>query len=305
MRKIAVVGVGSLGSCIAYELASRKLADKLVLIDIYRDLAEGNAEDISQAMAFRSNLEVYAGDYSDAEGSDIIVVTAGKPRTPEMKSRMELLRVNFEIIKSVASKLREISGEPIIVTLTNPVDVMNYAMWRLTGFDRRRVIGSAGMLDSARLRRAISRKLGVPVLDVEAYVIGEHGEHQVPIFSRVKVKGRNIEFSPDERKRLSEEIKQSALNVISKKGGTVYAPASNTANMIQMLLQNSNCKAVCSAILDGEYGLRDLSIGVPVELSRSGIKRIVEWRLSDDEMKTFLIGAERLKRVIDSLIEKG
>jgi len=305
MRKIAVVGVGSLGSCIAYELASRELADKLVLIDIYRDLAEGNAEDISQAMAFRSNLEVYAGDYSDAEGSDIIVVTAGKPRTPEMKSRMELLRVNFEIIKSVASKLREISGEPIIVTLTNPVDVMNYAMWRLTGFDRRRVIGSAGMLDSARLRRAISRKLGVPVLDVEAYVIGEHGEHQVPIFSRVKVKGRNIEFSPDERKRLSEEIKQSALNVISKKGGTVYAPASNTANMIQMLLQNSNCKAVCSAILDGEYGLRDLSIGVPVELSRSGIKRIVEWRLSDDEMKTFLIGAERLKRVIDSLIEKG
>ena len=305
MRKIAVVGVGSLGSCIAYELASRKLADKLVLIDIYRDLAEGNAEDISQAMAFRSNLEVYAGDYSDAEGSDIIVVTAGKPRTPEMKSRMELLRVNFEIIKSVASKLREISGEPIIVTLTNPVDVMNYAMWRLTGFDRRRVIGSAGMLDSARLRRAISRKLGVPVLDVEAYVIGEHGEHQVPIFSRVKVKGRNIEFSPDERKRLSEEIKQSALNVISKKGGTVYAPASNTANMIQMILQNSNCKAVCSAILDGEYGLRDLSIGVPVELNRSGIKRIVEWRLSDDEMKTFLIGAERLKRVIDSLIEKG
>jgi len=304
MRKIAVVGVGSLGSCIAYELASRKLADKLVLIDIYRDLAEGNAEDISQAMAFRSNLEVYAGDYSDAEGSDIIVVTAGKPRTPEMKSRMELLRVNFEIIKSVASKLREISGEPIIVTLTNPVDVMNYAMWRLTGFDRRRVIGSAGMLDSARLRRAISRKLGVPVLDVEAYVIGEHGEHQVPIFSRVKVKGRNIEFSPDERKRLSEEIKQSALNVISKKGGTVYAPASNTANMIQMILQNSNCKAVCSAILDGEYGLRDLSIGVPVELNRSGIKRIVEWRLSDDEMKTFLIGAERLKRVIDSLIEK-
>ena len=305
MRKITVVGVGSLGSCIAYELASRKLADKLVLIDIYRDLAEGNAEDISQAMAFRSNIDVCAGDYSDAEGSDVIVVTAGKPRTPEMKSRMELLRVNFEIIKSVASKLREIGGEPIIVTLTNPVDVMNYVMWRLTGFDRRRVIGSAGMLDSARFRRAISRRLGVPVLDVEAYVIGEHGEHQVPVFSRVKVKGRSIKFSLDERKRLSEEIKQSALNVISKKGGTVYAPASNTANMIQMILENSGCKAVCSAILDGEYGLRDLSIGVPVELNRSGIKRIVKWRLSNDEMKTFLIGAEKLKRVIDSLIEKG
>ena len=305
MRKITVVGVGSLGSCIAYELASRKLADKLVLIDIYRDLAEGNAEDISQAMAFRSNIDVCAGDYGDAEGSDVIVVTAGKPRTPEMKSRMELLRVNFEIIKSVASKLREIGGEPIIVTLTNPVDVMNYVMWRLTGFDRRRVIGSAGMLDSARFRRAISRRLGVPVLDVEAYVIGEHGEHQVPVFSRVKVKGRSIKFSLDERKRLSEEIKQSALNVISKKGGTVYAPASNTANMIQMILENSGCKAVCSAILDGEYGLRDLSIGVPVELNRSGIKRIVEWRLSNDEMKTFLIGAEKLKRAIDSLIEKG
>jgi len=183
MCKATVIGVGNLGSCIAYELVARGIVDQIVLIDIYRELAEGNAEDISQAMAFRSNVEVAPGDYEDADGSEVVIVAAGKPRTPDMKSRMDLLKVNLRIIESVASDIRKIRGEPIVVTLTNPVDVMNYVMWKRTGFDRRRVIGSAGMLDSARFRKALSRKLGVPVLDVEAYVIGEHGDNQVPVFS--------------------------------------------------------------------------------------------------------------------------
>jgi len=301
MRKATVIGVGSLGSCIAYELAARRLIDQLVLIDIYRELAEGNAEDIAQAMAFRSNVEVIAGDYEDAEDSQVVIVTAGKPRTPDMKSRMELLEANLRIIKSVASSLRKIRGEPIVVTLTNPVDVMNYVMWKSTGFDRMRVIGSAGMLDSARFRKALSRKLKVPVLDVEAYVMGEHGDNQVPVFSKVTIKGERRTFSSEERKKITEEIRESALNVISKKGGTIYAPASNTVNMIQMMINDVSGLAVSSVVLDGEYGLKDISIGVPVELHRRGVKRILEWDLDEDERQTFCKGAENLKRVIKNV----
>ena len=302
MSKATVVGVGNLGSCIAYELAARGIVDQVVLIDIYRELAEGNAEDISQAMAFRSNVEVTPGDYEDADGSQVVIVTAGKPRTPDMKSRMDLLKVNLRIIESVASDIKKIRGEPVVVTLTNPVDVMNYVMWKRTGFDRRKVIGSAGMLDSARFRKALSRKLSVPVLDVEAYVIGEHGDNQVPVFSKVTVKGERRIFSDEERKEIAEEIRQSALNVISKKGGTVYAPASNTVNMIRMIVEDVSGLAVSSVVLDGEYGLRNISIGVPVELSRRGVKRILEWEIDEDEKATFYKGAENLKKIIKTVM---
>jgi len=301
MSKATVIGVGNLGSCIAYELAAREIADQIVLIDIYRELAEGNAEDISQAMAFRSNVEVISGDYEDADGSQVVVVTAGKPRTPDMKSRMDLLKANLRIIESVASNIRGIRGEPVVVTLTNPVDVMNYVMWRRTGFDRRRIIGSAGMLDSARFRRALSRKLGVPVLDIEAYVIGEHGDNQTPVFSRVTIRGKKEIFSSEERREITEEIRQSALNVISKKGGTVYAPACNTANVIKMIIGDMHGLAICSVVLDGEYGLRDISIGVPVELSSQGVERIFEWDLDEEEKTTFYKGGENLRKIIKTL----
>jgi malate dehydrogenase len=179
---------------------------------------------------------------------------------------------------------------------------MNYVMWKVTGFDRRRVIGSAGMLDSARFRRALSRKLNVPVTEIEAYVIGEHGDSQVPVFSRVTVRGEKRRFSSGERGEISEELRLSAINVISKKGGTVYAPACNTANMIQMILEDTGDLAVGSVVLNGEYGLRDVSIGVPLELGREGAKRILEWELDDAERATFYKGAERLKKTIEAVI---
>ena len=301
MSKATVVGVGSLGSCIAYEIADRGLVDELVLIDIYRELAEGNAADITQAMAFRNSVEVRAGDYGDVEGSEIVVVTAGKPRTPEMKSRMALLEVNANIIRAVASNLKRIKGEPVIMTLTNPVDVMNYIMWQSTGLDRREVLGSAGMLDSARFRTVLGRRYRRPVMDVDAYVIGEHGENQVPVFSRVRMGGEKILFSRDERTEIADELRQSALNVISKKGATVFAPASNTVNLIQSILLDEKTVGVCSAVLDGEYGLEGVSIGVPVMLGRKGAERILEWELDEEEKSSLYRGAEHLKGTIEEI----
>jgi len=303
MCKITVIGVGNLGSCIAYEIANRGIAEEIVLIDIVKNLAEGNAEDIAQAIAFRNNTKVYAGDYRDAEDSEIIVITAGKPRSPKMKTRLELLEVNKNIVRDVALNIRKIGEETVVVTLTNPVDIMNYLVWKYSNLPRGKVIGSAGMLDSARFRRILSKKFSVPVLDVEAYVIGEHGENQVPVFSRVKIGGKNVVFSENERTEIREELRKTALKVISKKGATIYAPANNTVNMIEKILADGGGVCVCSAVLDGEYGLKDLSIGVPAALGKNGVKEILEWDLSEDEKKTFYLGAENIKKALKSILD--
>ncbi|MEM1606660.1 MAG: malate dehydrogenase [Candidatus Bathyarchaeia archaeon] len=301
--KVSIIGVGNLGSCIAYELANRGLVDEIVLIDVIRDLAEGNAADIGQAIAFRNNTKVYAGDYSDADDSQIIVVSAGKPRTPEMKSRVELLEANKKIISDIAKNIGKVRGKPIVITLTNPVDVMNYLLWKYTGFPKERVIGSAGMLDSARFRYILSRRYNVPVLDVEAYVIGEHGEEQVPVFSKVMIKNRRVELAEYEKSGIREELMQSALMVILKKGATVYAPANNTVNIIEAILRDERKTYICSAILNGEYGLTGVSIGVPVILGRGGVEKIVEWDLDEYERKIFYSGADSIRRAIESVGE--
>jgi malate dehydrogenase len=301
MKKATVIGVGNLGSCIAYEIANRGLVDHLVLIDVAQELAEGNAADIAQAMAFRANVDVTVGDYENASGSQVIVVTAGRPRTPEMKSRSELLEANSRIIKAVASSLKGADENSVIITLTNPVDAMNFIMWKNTGLDRRRVIGSAGMLDSARFRTVLAGILQVPKLAVEAYVVGEHGDNQVPLFSQVQVGNKTRLFTEDERSFILGELKRSALEVIAKKGATIFAPANNTANMVQMILKDEKKTAVCSVVLDGEYGLNNVSIGVPVVLGRNGVEKVLEWELNKKEMEAFTNGAESLKKTIKAL----
>jgi len=301
MSKVTVVGAGNLGSCIAYEVANRGIVDELVLIDIYKDLAEGNAADIQQSLAFRNNTEVYAGDYQDANNSDIIVVTAGKPRTPDMKSRMDLLNVNAKIIRDVASNFNPLDGDFTLITLTNPMDLINYLMWKYTGFDRRRVIGSGGQLDSSRFRGVLSKRFGVPILDVDAFVIGEHGENQVPVFSWVKVKGAERRFTEEEKIGIQRELRESALNVISKKGATIYAPANNTANMVQAILKDEKMLAACSVVLEGEYGLRDVSIGVPVILGKGGAETVLEWQLNEEEAKLLHDAAYRMIETIGAI----
>jgi malate dehydrogenase len=301
MKKATVIGVGSLGSYIAYEIANRGLVDQLVLVDVVRELAEGNAADIAQAMAFKRNVNVTVGDYEDAKDSQVIIVTAGKPRTPEMKSRMELLEANSRIIKAVASSLKGIDENSVVITLTNPVDVMNFIMWKYISLDRRRVIGSAGMLDSARFRTVLAEMLKVRKLSVEAYVIGEHGDNQVPVFSQVRIRKKKKLFTENERSNILSELRRSALEVIAKKGLTIFAPANNTANMIQMILKDEKKTAACSVVLGGEYGLNNVSIGVPTILGRNGVEKVLEWDLDKKEMETFINGAENLKKTIDTL----
>jgi malate dehydrogenase len=301
MKKVAIVGSGNLGSCIAYEIANRNLVDELVLIDVFHDLAEGNAADIRQGIAFRNNTKVFAGNFQDAMGSQVVVVTAGKPRTQNMKSRMDLLKINKNIIFDVAEKIKKHCPKSIIVTLTNPVDIMNFLMWKKTGFDRRRILGSAGMLDSARFRNVLKTSLDVSILDLDAYVMGEHGEYQVPVFSQVKVKGKIFYLNKKEKTEIIKKIKEAATDVISKKGATIYAPANNTANILQMILCDEKKAGICSVVLQGEYGIEGVSLGVPIIIGQQGVEEFLEWQLSNNEKSVLLKGTKKMRNIIKKI----
>lgn len=308
MVKAVVIGVGKVGSCIAFKLASNTVVDELVLLDVVKPLAEGQAMDIAQSITLTSNIAIRVGDYDDLRDAELIVVAAGKPRTPSIKSRLELAKVNARIVLDIARRTSRCGFDGLIVTLTNPVDLMNFLIWKVTGLDRFKILGSSSLLDTARFRLIVARKLGVKPGDVEGYVIGEHGESQVPLFSRLKVHGKPVTFSPEERTRIADELRGKALEVISKKGATVYAPAGCTAVLIDLLLQGKRGLGLASIVLEGEYGVEGVSIGVPFTPRRGGVKEILEWALNGEELNLFKRGVSTLKGVwskIQVLIESA
>lgn len=306
MVKATIIGVGNLGSCIAFQLAVKNLVDELVLIDIIKPLAEGQAMDIAQASTSTSDIEVKAGDYGDAIGSDIVIIAAGKPRTPDMKSRLELLSVNVPIIVDIAKKLRSIDFEGTVITVTNPVDIMNLLIWKTTGLDWFKVLGSSSLLDSARFRLIISKRFNIKPSCIEGYVIGEHGNNQVPLFSKLKIMGRPVSLSAEERNTISEELRNIALNVISRKGATVYAPANHTVALVEALLKKNVPLSLASIVLDGEYGVEELSIGVPFNPGHLRVNSVIEWDLDEEEAISFHKGVDVLKRTwseVENLIK--
>jgi malate dehydrogenase len=301
MKKIAVIGAGNLGSTIAYEVANRGIADEIILIDIVKELAEGQASDIEQAIAHRNNTRIRSGDYHELKNAAVVVITAGKPRTPDTKSRLELASTNAKIIKDVAEKIKTSGFDGMIITLTNPMDVMNYIVSQKM-YDRKSVIGSGGQLDGARFRVVLSKMYHAHSSSIEAYVIGEHGDSQVPIFSDVKINRRKKSFTEEEKKKILTELKNAAWNVLNKKGATVFAPANNTVDMIEAILNDEKPTMMCSVTLRGEYGLSNVSIGVPVTLGRNGAD-ILEWELDEEELAALQKSAEGLKKFLGEMGE--
>jgi len=295
VAKVSVVGTGNLGSTIAYNLAVREIAKELVLVDVKEGLAEGHAMDIEHGLAFSDQVRVSAGTMADTAGSDVVVISAGKPRTPQVKTRLDLAKINAPEVAQISADVRDSSPDAVIVTLTNPLDVSNYVAWKVTGFPRERVVGSAGMLDSSRLRVVLAQEFNVDAGDVEAFTLGEHGQSQVPAFSKLKVKGEPVEVPQGKREQVLGNLKQLSMNVIKKKGWTQYAPAQYTGDMINAILTGKEVTAPCSAVLDGEYGLADLSLGVPVTLAAGGIKKIHEWPLDEWERGLFTEAAEKIR----------
>jgi malate dehydrogenase len=296
MAKVSIVGAaGTVGAAAGYSLALRDVVDELVFVDIpeQEDVTVGQAADANHGVAYDSNTVVRQGDYAATAGSDVVVITAGIPREPG-QSRLDLAGDNAPIMEDIGASLAEHNDDFVSVTTSNPVDLLNRHLYEAGDRAREKVIGFGGRLDSARFRYVLSQRFDAPVKNVEATILGEHGDAQVPVFSKVRVDGRDPEFAADEREEILGELQESAMDVIERKGATEWGPATGVAHMVEAILRDTGAALPASVKLDGEFGLDDVALGVPVKLGSDGVEEVVEWDLADDEREQLGAAAEKL-----------
>lgn len=308
--KITIVGAGKYGSTTAQRIAEADYADEVVLIDIVEGLPQGLALDMNQSRPIEGHHTPVIGtnDYADTADSDIVVVTAGKPRTPGM-SRMDLLNDNAKIVGGVAAQVARTSPAAVAIVVSNPLDEMTALFRKVSGFPAERVMGQAGMLDSARFADKIAAQAGVPPTAVSALTLGSHGDTMVPVPSQTTVDGRPVTEVLDRATldRLVQETRDGGAEVVAllKTGSAYYAPSSAAARMVAAVAGDEKEVMPVCAWVTGEYGIADVYLGVPARLGRGGITEIVELELTDDERANLAEAAEavRAKQAdVDSLV---
>jgi malate dehydrogenase len=303
MTKVSVVGAaGTVGAAAGYNIALRDIADELVFVDIpdKEDDTVGQAADTNHGIAYDSNTHVRQGGYEDTAGSDVVVITAGIPRQPG-QTRIDLAGDNAPIMEDIQSSLDEHNDDYISLTTSNPVDLLNRHLYEAGDRSREQVIGFGGRLDSARFRYVLSEEFDAPVQNVEGTILGEHGDAQVPVFSKVRVDGTDPEFSADEREALLGDLQESAMDVIERKGATEWGPARGVAHMVEAILHDTGEVLPASVKLEGEFGHEDTAFGVPVRLGSNGVEEIVEWDLDDYEQDLMADAAEKLSDQYDKI----
>jgi malate dehydrogenase len=296
MTKVSIVGAaGTVGAAAGYNIALRDVADELVYVDIpeQEDVTVGQAADTNHGVAYDANTTIRQGGYEDTAGSDVVVITAGIPRQPG-QTRIDLAGDNAPIMDDIISQLEEHTDDFVSITTSNPVDLLNRHQYEVGSRDRRKVIGFGGRLDSARFRYVLSERFDVPVQNVEATILGEHGDAQVPVFSKVRVNGADPEFSDAAKEEILSDLQESAMNVIERKGATEWGPATGVAHMVEAVIRDTGEVVPASLTLDGEYGYQDTAFGVPVKLGSGGVEEVVDWDLTDHERSLLADAAEKL-----------
>lgn len=287
-KKISIIGAGMTGSTTAHWLAERELAD-IVLVDIIEGMPQGKALDLLEAMPVigKDVSIVGSNDFEATANSDIIVMTAGLPRKPGM-SRDDLLAANAEIVRSATQAVMKGSPNAIFIVLSNPLDVMAYLVMKTAGIPAKRVIGQAGILDSARMRAFVAMELGISVENIQCYVLGGHGDEMVPLVHYSNVAGIPLDeiLSKDRLEAIVQRTRQGGGEIVSllKTGSAYYAPAIAVTQMVEAILKDKHLIVPASAYLSGEYGLKDIYFGVPVQLAASGVEKIIEYKLTPEEM---------------------
>jgi malate dehydrogenase len=305
MNKISIIGAGMTGATTAHWLAERELAD-LVLVDVVEGMPQGKALDMFQAMPIIGrDVEITgSNDYTATKGSDIIIITAGLPRKPGM-SRDDLLKTNAGIVGKAATETLKHSPNAIYIILTNPLDTMAYLAMKTTGLPRERVIGQAGILDSARMRAFVAMETGVSVENINCYVLGGHGDEMVPLTRHSNISGIPLkEYLPaDKLDAIVARTRKGGGEIVNllKTGSAFYAPSAACAQMAEAILKNKHLIVPCAAYMDGEYGLKDMFFGVPVMLGRSGMEKIIEYKLDEEEKAMFDKSAAAVKETHDAL----
>ena len=309
-RKVTVVGAGNVGSNTARRIAESNLCDEVVMIDIVEGLPQGLALDINQSSPVESFEARVTGtnDYVDTAGSEVVVITAGLPRKPGM-SRMDLLEKNAEIVKGVTEQIATHSPDTIIIVVSNPLDEMTYLASKVSGFPKERVIGMAGVLDSARLRFFIAEKLDVPPTSVEAITLGSHGDQMVALPRHATVQGKPLPELIDEQglEDLFQRTRDAGAEIVGylKKGSAFYAPSTSSAAMVRAILDDSGDVLPTCAWTTGQYDISDVYLGVPARLGRGGVKEIVELDLNDDELAKLREAAEAIRSKCEELDKVG
>ncbi|MFW6001106.1 MAG: L-lactate dehydrogenase [Halanaerobium sp.] len=310
-NKIAIIGAGGVGATTAYALMVQGIGSEIVLIDLNKDKAEGEAMDLRHGASFVNPVNIYAGDYQDLADAKLIVITAGAAQKPG-ETRLDLVKKNTGIFKNIISSITKYNKEGILLVVTNPVDILTYLSWKLSGFPANRVIGSGTVLDTSRFRSLLSKKCGVAASNVHGYIIGEHGDSEVPVWSLTNIAGTQIEnYCPicdkdckdNELEDISKKVKNAAYEIIDKKGATFYAVALAVARIARAILRDENAVLTVSSLMDGYYGVEDISLSLPTLINSSGIKNILELPLSDQEEKAFKESAQNLKANIKNNVK--
>ena len=305
-RKVAVIGAGNVGATCAFVLAERKVGE-VVLLDIYEGFAKGKALDMSQGGGVLNYDGRVTGtnDYADIANSDVVVVTSGFPRQPGM-TREDLIGKNADIVSQVGEGIRQHAPNSIVVMVTNPLDLMTYHMQKVTGFEHSRVVGQAGILDSARMTHFIAQAVGCSNEDVQAMVLGGHGDTMVPLPRYTTVNGIPVNqlLSDEEVEGICKRTASGGGEIVKllEKGSAFYAPGSAAAIMAEAILDDRKRVLPCSTYLSGEYGMDDIYIGVPVVLGRNGVERIIELELADKELDSLQSSGSFYKEQLSEIL---
>ncbi len=302
-RKVTVVGSGNVGATVAHRLADKQLAD-VVMIDILEGIPQGKGLDLLEAGPIEGyDLKIKGtNDYADTANSDLVVITAGFPRKPGM-SRDDLLKANYDVVKNTVEKVVKYSPDSILIVVTNPLDAMAQTAFKVSGFSKNRVIGMAGVLDTARYRTFIAEALGVSVQNVQGFVLGGHGDAMVPVPRYTTVAGIPVsELLPEDKlDQIIERTRNGGAEIVNllKAGSAYYAPSAAVVEMIDAIFYDRKKILPCAAYLEGEYGIRGLFVGVPVKLGARGIELVIEIKLTAEEEAALQKSAAGVKELVD------
>ena len=303
---MVIIGVGAVGTTFAYALQISGATREIVLIDLDRKRAEGEASDLNHGLFFTPPVDIRVGGYEDCVGADIVVITAGAKQKLG-QSRLDLVQSNVAICEEIVGKIAERTCDPILLIVTNPVDVLTYAALRYSGFPPERVIGSGTVLDSARFRYLLSEHYQIDPHNVHAYVLGEHGDSEVAAWSMTHIAGMPLDeyctvcgrkCAVIERTQIAEQVRDSAYHIIDAKGGTNYAVGLVLVKITTSIVRDENSVLTVSTLLQGELGIEDVCLSVPAIVNREGATRLAPARLNDSELAALRFSAEALKKVL-------
>ncbi len=307
--KVAIIGAGFVGASAAYAMAINQLCNELVLIDVNKEKAIGEAMDISHALAFLGQMDIYAGDYKDIRDCDVIIITAGANRKPG-ETRLDLAKKNVAIAKGITASIMEHYNTGVILVVANPVDILTYMITKWSGLPKGRVLGTGTVLDSLRFRYNLSRKFNVDVKNIHGYMVGEHGDTQIPAWSATHIAGLSIEeychtsgieFTDEERAAVIEDTKKSGATIIKNKGATYYAIGITINTIVETLLKNQNTIRTVGSVIDGPHGLHDVVLSLPSVVNSRGVEKVLELNLTPDELAGLKASAEAVRLVIEEI----